>query len=83
MNTLLLTLLGLVVALGAAYIAILIQYRKGERFSLPFPWLILLFAIHLFFSSQVGRIVALSLDACVLFGAVVIRVIENKRRKNE
>lgn len=62
--------------------AIILQYREDESFSLPLPLLAGLFVIHFGFSIEMIRYALLGLDSAIIIFALVLRLFENKKRKS-
>lgn len=80
MTTILWMVIGVVVALVTIYSAILVHYRKGESFSLPFPLLIGLIILHFGFIFEPIRLGLIGFDVLIIIVAIVRRIIETKTR---
>ena len=75
-------IIGVVLAIATIYLAIILQYRKGESFTLPIPLLAGLVLIHFGFGVELIRYVLLVLDSAIIIFALSLRLNENKKRKS-
>lgn len=83
MNWFLWIAVGIVVAIATIYVATMLQFRKGESFSLPIPLLAGLLVLHFGFGVELVRYALFCLDGLIILGALVFRLIENRKRKAE